>query len=740
MAEPTFEEQIDPELLAQLEELDPEFLAQLQSVEADPTLLERGVSRYGVDTELTPPRLDAMGELTDIGLMLEGSDAGGFDKFSQGFLNMTTMDPMELADILTSRFPEDIKVTLSPEGVPVATNLHTGKEVVINKPGFSPMDVLQGIGLVGLYSPAGEFARMPFRAAAKTVTEGAAKKAALKSASRKAAGRGVLAEGATEYGLQKAQEMAGGRMDPGEVAFSAATALVPEYVMTPIGSGMRKTADIIKDNVVIPDGIRLAIDYARKTGRKIATSDVLAETIKAPRKVFLKGAERIPLIGTSGMRLRQAKERVDSLESIFSHFGLYNADYSQYIVGAFNQQSRRVFAGINKLRTESFELMKGTGSVPPKSFMNMIDEELERASKLEPDQRRSLMNYLNSVRQDFEGVVDGSVGFNFKDADLFLNSLMEEAGKGGLKGDMKRRLGEGLTKDMKRHALSSDSTASAFTQWDLARNLGLKEMKAIEDKALREAVKTGVADAALIDRLLATGRTNDLNSLYKHTNETGHELLRMRTMAEVFRKAGGDLDNLLETVNPDKLVQILKHDKATRNLMKKFWSPDDRDMVMGWMNYLEQTNESAKAFAGVGMLAAGASAGGGKKMIAGALAALLPPTWAIVSAARTHESDLVRDLLLQLHHAEPASMAARAINAELRPLVLSIGQQVLSEGRDPFTPAVEPTMFEKFIGGTGVVGGQLWGTGSEFVAPAVEGTMKYLRGVTGIGEEEEAAP
>lgn len=745
------DETIDLDLLSQFETVDPDLLAQLRGAdEVDPTLLERGASRYGVDIGLTPEKIQQLPELTNTSRALQGRAArpvtpelgalglGGVEQsvsrvgenVSQTVLNLVTTDPLELADILTSRFPNDIEVSLSPEGVPVASNKYTGEQFVINRPGFSPMDVLQAVGLVAAYSPAGKFATAPIRAVASNL-EGTARNTALKSASRAAAGRGVAAEGATEYGIQKAQEATGGKMDVGEVAFSAVTSLAPEYIATPVGTLGRKVYDIAKDKVVIPDGIEQAIAYARATGRKIATSDVLMETIKAPRRVFLKGAERIPLIGTSGIKLRQAKERVDSLESIFSHFDLRDQNYAAYISSNFLQTSRRQAAGINALRTEAFDLLKGSGSVLPRSFRNTIDEELEKASKLEPDQRRKLTNYLNSVAQDFEGLQQ----FTFKDADIFLNSLMEGTSNADAKGRMKKALALGLEKDMKRHALATDK--GAFGKWDLARKLGQQELKKVERTALARAVKEGKAEPEIVDRVLDVGKPKDLQALWDHTDATGRELIRARTLANAFRRAGGDLTKLTETVDPVKLVNVMKNDTAIRNQMDQFLSKEDRKLVDGWINYLDQTNESAKAFAGVGMLSAGAASKGATRQIMGALAALMPPTWGVVSAARAHESDYVRDLLLKLNHSGITEQETRAILSDLRPITLGLSQAWLQDGRDPFAPTIEPTMLEKFLGGTGMAGGQVLESMQEFAAPAWNASMDYLRSVTGVGKDEE---
>lgn len=737
MAQPTFDdEELDPELLGQLGELDPDLLAQLgDPAQVDPTIAAREVSRYAVDPELTPERVGELGELTDIGAMLEGRDVGFLegvgDRLSQAWLNMTTADPMELADILTNRFPDTIEVRLSPEGVPVARNKHTGHEVAINRPGFSPMDVMQTIGLVGQYTPAGKFAAAPLAAVKQGLTKEATRQAR-KRATRSAIGRGVAGETATEVGAQAVQEAAGGRFDPGEVAFTALTAPVPEVVLTPMAGLGRKTYDIVTDNVKIPDGVQAAIDYARDKGYKVATSDALAETIKAPRRIFLKAAERIPLVGTSGMRLRQAQERAEALEHMFDYMGLdASTDYGALVLNSFVRKNKSTVAEANRLRTAAFDAMKGTGNVPLKSFRNQISEEIEAAGKLEPDQKKALLNYLTSVSKDFDAIDS----FTFRDADIFLNSLYRDPNRqlanAGIKGEMQARLAEALYKDMSRHAKANSS--SAFNKYDLARKNWVNQLKKVADEELRNAISTGQIDEGVIDRVLYHGKPKDVESLWQNVDAAGKELIRKRTMADVLNKAGGRLGDL-STVNVDRMIRILDTDPGVQRAMKKFWPEEDQKLIQGMKEYLRLTAKSAKAFEATGMLAGGQAASGGGRMLTGLVSALLPPTQMIVGAARAHESDAVRDLLLKLYNAKGASDKVQSIMAELRPALIALGQQQ-GEGRDPFAPEIEKTTFEKALEGSGRAGKQLYDAVTGFELPGIDENMQRLREAAGAEEE-----
>jgi len=243
--------------------------------------------RYFTDPLLTPERIEEMGELTDISKMLEGREEGVLtnigERVSQTLLNMTTTDPMELANILTSRFPEDVEVSLSPEGVPVARNKHTGYEVAINKPGFSAMDVLQGIGLIGSYTPAARMTGLVKGMAGRIAT-------------------GMFGAGATETALQTGQAVAGGEFDESDIVLSTLTGAVPETVVKPLVAAGTKAKELVKPLAeIIPANITKALEFATKQGRKITTADALKEYITFPMQGLMYsstelGKSRVPAV------------------------------------------------------------------------------------------------------------------------------------------------------------------------------------------------------------------------------------------------------------------------------------------------------------------------------------------------------------------------------------------------------------------------------------------------------------
>ena len=705
-----------------LEPIDP--FAGLTAIE-DP--FTKGASKYSLDPELTPEYMEGLGEMTDVSALIPEASAG--EQLSQAALNMITGDPMELADILTHRFPDEVDVRLSPDGVPVARNIETGAEFAINKPGFSGMDVLQAIGMVGMYTPAGRLITAPLKAGLKAGLTEAGKARGKRALRRKAVTGAALGEGTTEHVAQRAQENLGGRYDPGEVALSAATAVVPEVVIGPLANIARKTWDLGKRGKNWPDSIESALKFAEENEFKIATADVLKEQLTAPRQIFLRGAERVPIVGTSKMKLEQIAQRADMIEQMFKRFGLdANTEYGSMILNSFVSRHGSLVSQATKLKQAAFKELDGVGDVPLTNFQKALQAEYKHVRDLDPDMRAPMEQYLNRTVKD----MDTRESFEFPSATTFLESLYSnEAGRIAFKGDkgeMKARLGDAMYKDLKKYALANSD--DAFSLWDRSRNVWQQGLKKVDDAALQTALATGKIDDTIINRVLDQGKRKDMRALYRHTTANGQALIKKNVLMRALENAGAQGGNL-DGVKYDRLVHVFDKDKGTKNAMKEFWSPEEREYVEGAMNFLRYTAGSEKVGEAAGMIAAGQT---GTRMMMGWIAALMPPTFLMTRAARIHESDAVRNLWLNLHHAKGNTVETMAIMSELRPALIALGN-VWDEKRDPFAAEIEPTQLEKFMRTTGRSGAQAVGavTGFELPGGGVEEGMEQLR--TAAGQE-----
>jgi len=286
-----------------------------------------------------------------------------YPKWAQASLTaaiLTTTDPSEIAQIFTqevefedpntgemraTRMFPNISISQAPDGTLIVNNSKTGARAIINRPGLSAFDWMQ-MGVIGAaYTPAGRISAAvaaPARAAAVKaavkVGSDTARRLALRQARKKGSMALMAASGVTEAGLQAGQEAAGGEFNKGDVAMSTAFGIVPDYVFDPLARTATKIPSLLAKKAadIVPENIQLAITYAKETGRKIMTSDALADRITPAMNIFTKIVERIPLTGTGRARKRMARDRIDALTEIAAKYGIdVETDYGTKVMQGF---------------------------------------------------------------------------------------------------------------------------------------------------------------------------------------------------------------------------------------------------------------------------------------------------------------------------------------------------------------------------------------------------------------------
>ena len=172
--------------------MDPEMIRYSQQVQqAVRTAPE--ISMTGVESIMTPGT--------------EGQARGAL----ASAVGLTTFDPWEFGQILMQQDP-NIGVVQTPEGEFLAINRQTNKMVSLNRPGLTPIDVMQALGAVSSLTPS-----------SRAVTIG---------------GR-TLGAAATQAGMQTAQQMTGGQFDPFDVGMEA----IGTYGSDVIPMGVRGVRD-----------------------------------------------------------------------------------------------------------------------------------------------------------------------------------------------------------------------------------------------------------------------------------------------------------------------------------------------------------------------------------------------------------------------------------------------------------------------------------------------------------------
>jgi len=143
------------------------------------------------------------------GGLLAGEDKGTVAKLTP--LILATTRPEEIAQIITTTLPH-IGVQQDDKGNILLGNNKTGARVVVNQPGLSKLDLMQGLGITAMFTPGAAVSSIPKNVAARMALGGAT-------------------AGLTEAGIQKAQESMGGDFDKTDVALATTLGAVAEGVV-----------------------------------------------------------------------------------------------------------------------------------------------------------------------------------------------------------------------------------------------------------------------------------------------------------------------------------------------------------------------------------------------------------------------------------------------------------------------------------------------------------------------------
>ena len=167
-------------------------------------------------------------ELPEIGRggLLFGEDQATAKGITPALLTAT--NPNELGQILAENFPS-IGITSDEKGNLIANNNRSGVKVVLNQPGVSQFDVLQGLGIAAAFTPAGRVAG-PLKLAG--------------------------AVGGTSAGIEALQALSGGEFDASQVVIDAVTAGALDKAFEVAKATGRSIRDVLKKDANIdPDQI-----------------------------------------------------------------------------------------------------------------------------------------------------------------------------------------------------------------------------------------------------------------------------------------------------------------------------------------------------------------------------------------------------------------------------------------------------------------------------------------------------
>lgn len=606
------------------------------SAQEEPGVLDNlGTMITGSDRETRAT--EELPELQNSGL-LAGLDIPAAKRAGITAALMTMTDPAEIAQTLKSLSPE-IGIQQDEKGNLIAANNATGARAVLNKPGASGMDALQGVALGAAFAPTGR--------AASAVGGGIARQAATLGAT----------SAATQAAIEGGQSLAGGEFNPEEVAAAGAVGAA-----TPVALGTGGSLiDAAKRGVQAIRGAPAAqseiVQAAKSANIPLMTSDVAQPSTFIGKSVQAVG-ERIPLAGTGGLRSTQQEARQRAVQALGEQ---YPAPRPEQVIEGLKAQKSKVMQAAGKRYEELLPMVDSLGPAPYTKTTQAIDDALAElskpgvvSSKEAVAELQQFKDTLASAPQTYSTLKENRTALR-----EVVNSY-DGQGRSQLPSrakSMMNRVYSALSNDM------NEAATNALSPRDLARlksadSIYRGQAEKMTRTRLKNVLDKGDLTPEVAENLLFSTKRSEVKSLYDSLDSSGRDAARATVIQRALAKAGG-----IESPSPDKFMSELRRLESQTGILFK---GDQRKQLEGLKQVLAATKRAGEAgvqtatgqqlYAPLGAAAVGS--------LIGDFGATLAIGASVGAMARAYESAAVRNAMIRIGSA-PKSEASKRLALQL---------------------------------------------------------------------------
>jgi hypothetical protein len=459
-------------------------------------------------------------------------------------------------------------------------------------------------------------------------------------------GAGLASQGAAEAGAPVPVQLAAGLA--GGVAGSA---LGGARISSPKTSGVQEAKDAGID--LMTSDVRQPKTFAGRWGQSFA--------------------EKIPGVGTGGMRKAQQAQRVDAVRDLVRQYGAEDiaaasddvmSDLLGKRSGDITKWSTLKNEVIDKLSepknisafNESVSKTSISPIVPMTKTVQKIDDSIASLKSLKTEQMTPVINILDDWKQAVQGQ-------DLKNVEL-LRKQIGEAFKApelaSVRSTGERVLSDiyGSVKDDMTDYISKAGGTADLNKWQAANKQLANMMNELELPALKSAIERGETTPETINKLLFSNKRSDVDALFRNLSPDGKASARAAIIARAAENKSGDL-------SPDRFASEVKKMGAQIGV---FFSDDDAKQVNGLVRALDATKRASQAALN--------PATGVQTVLPvsyTAMAALIPGSpmerflgatagMALAGgAARLYESKPVRDILMKLPMVKPGGPEEAAL-------------------------------------------------------------------------------
>jgi hypothetical protein len=425
------------------------------------------------------------------------------------------------------------------------------------------------------------------------------------------------------------------------------------------------------------------IAQAEREGIRLMTSDVRPPRTFAEKTLQAAG-ERVPFVGTGGVRSAQQTERIDAVRNVLRDYGADDfAKLSDDVMADLATKRSADIQRYTKSKKEVINRLANKGTVPVPRALTAIDDQIADLTRRRTEGSDEAIQRLQQIKTDLQNRDLFQIEAYRQDelAKIFMDDparpmsiAARDAGEKALRavyGPVREDMIDFIKQTGERRDVDKFMVANKRLS-DTANDM--------RNASIKNVLLKGDVKPEVIQNLLFRGKPSEVRALYSKLTPEG----RASARAAILAKAGQDATTDVaegKIVSPDSFANNVK---KMGDSVGVFFTGDDLKRVEGLSRVLNITKRAGEAgvapatgiqavpFLAVDVLSGTFGGPTGATVAAGTVGGL----------ARIYESAPVRNLLLQVSRSAPGSTEEAALAKRLLATIQTQAEAVESVGKE----------------------------------------------------------
>jgi hypothetical protein len=334
-----------------------------------------------------------------------------------------------------------------------------------------------------------------------------------------------------------------------------------------------------------------AVQAAERAGIPVMASDVVPPATFAGKAIQQAG-ERIPLVGTGGMREAQQQARGDAVTQLLNEYGVNDPTLANKVATSLSNTRKAEIKKYKDMKDQVINPLASAGVVPVNNAIQAIDDQILQLSRRATPAADEAIAELQNIKNTLQG--RDLFALEAYRADELSKAFADEAKFSVAARDIGekalRAIYDPVRKDMGEF-IRAKGGPNDFVKWKVANKKLADGADELRNTTLKAVLKDADQKPEAVWRLLFSSKPSEVATLYRNLDAQGKASARSAIMDKVFRDIAGD-GGTIDDVTPEKFVNAMRKQGAQ---LRIFFKGDEADRVQGLIKALKLTSRAGQA-------------------------------------------------------------------------------------------------------------------------------------------------